>query len=308
MNIGQRILNCFKQAYPKALKTAWWMIRIMLPVSLGVMLLQYFGVLQYISEYLTPIFKYIGLRGECALVYITSVLLNIYAAIAVIGTLSLDLREITILAVMCLIAHNMIVETAIQNKTGSSVTRIILIRIICSFAGAFLLNWLLPKTTTTSIFSSGSVHYNGIFDVLKYWGTTSFWVSFKVILIVTGLLFVQKILDEFGAMDKLSALFKPFMAPMGLSSKISFDWIIANTIGLTYGSAIMIEQVETGKLSLKDANFLNHHIAVSHSLLEDTLLFFSIGVSLSWLLWPRICIAIAVVWLYRLEKHYFQKK
>lgn len=304
-NFGVRIFNCFRLSYRKALKTAWWMIRIMLPVSLAVMFLQYFGILQYISEYLTPVFKYLGLRGESALVYITSVLLSIYAAIAVIGTLALNMREITILAVMCLIAHNMIVETAIQKRTGSSATRIVLLRIICSFVAAFLLNWLLPKSTGASVFSKADVHYAGIFDVLGVWFSTSFWLSVKVILIVTGLMFLQKILDEFGIMDVLSGIFRPLMVPMGLSSKISFHWIIANTIGLTYGSAIIFEQVETGKLSLKDADMLNHHIAVSHSLLEDTLLFFSIGVAASWLLFPRIIIAIVVVWLYRLEQAYF---
>jgi hypothetical protein len=302
-----RIFSCFRNSYKKALSTAWWILRIMLPISLAVMVLQYFGILQYISDFLSPVFKHIGLHGESALVYITCVLLNIYAAIAVIGTLALNMREITILAVMCLIAHNMIVETTIQKRTGSNVIRIILLRIICSFIAAAALNWLLPKTLHASSFSSHNVNYGSITEVFRSWFSISFWLSLKLILIVTGLMFLQKILDEFGVMDILSRIFRPLMAPLGLSSKISFHWIIAITIGLTYGSAIMFEQVETGKLSIFNANILNQHIAVCHSLLEDTLLFFSIGVAISWLLFPRIIIAIAVVWLYRLEKYIFKK-
>jgi hypothetical protein len=307
-NILHRLAGCFKSSWRKALKTAWWMIRLMLPISLGVMLLQYFGILQYISTYLTPVFQHIGLPGESALVYITSFCLSIYAAIAVIGTLALDMREITILAIMCLIAHNMFIETAIQKRTGSSPIRIVLVRIISSFAAAIIFNWLLPKTGIIGEGAHKEIQYTGLLNLLETWFAGSFWLSAKIVLLVTGLMFLQKILDEFGFMDILSKIFKPFMKPMGLSNKISFHWIIANTIGLTYGSAIMFDQVETGKISLKDADYLNQHIAVSHSLLEDTLLFVAIGVSAWWITFPRIAIGIIVVWLYRLEQKIFKIK
>ena len=302
MNVGKRVLNSFHTAWPKALRTAWWMIRIMLPVSLAVMVLQYFGILNYISEWLTPIFKHIGLPGESALVFITSFLLSIYAAIAVIGTLALDMREITILAIMCLISHNMIIETAIQKKTGSSVKRIVLVRIIGSFAGAFLLNWLLPHSSEIAGAAKDSIHYANLSDLFVHWFNSSFWLSIKVVAIVVGLMFLQKLLDEFGVMGILSSIFKPLMRPMGLSEKTSFLWLVANTIGLTYGSAIMIEQVESNKITPENADMLNHHIAINHSLLEDTLLFVAIGVSAFWITIPRIALAMVAVWEYRAEK------
>ena len=104
----------------------------MLPVSLGVSVLQYMGILNIISDLLNPAFHLVGLPGASALVFITSAVLNIYACIAVIGTMILDMREITILALMCLISHNMIVETAIQKKTGSSAVRIVVVRLLSS--------------------------------------------------------------------------------------------------------------------------------------------------------------------------------
>jgi hypothetical protein len=302
MSIISRIIFCLKAALPKALKTAWWMIRIMLPVSLGVMLLQYFGLLIYISKFLTPIFQYIGLPGEAALVYITSALLSIYAAIAVIGTLALDMREITILAIMCLIAHNMIFETAVQKKTGSSALRMILLRIIMSFIAAALFNFFLPSKLGAGWVSHNNIQDAGIINLLEVWVRDSVWLSFKVVLVVTSLMFVQKILDEFGIMDFLSKAFRPFMKPMGLSERTSFQWIIANVVGLAYGSAIMIEQVNSGSLPFEDADLLNHHIAISHSLLEDTLLFVAIGVSAPWIIFPRIVLAIFSVWEYKFEK------
>ena len=49
-------------------------------------------------------------------------------------------------------------------------------------------------------------------------------------------------------------------------------------VGLAYGGAIMVEQMEQRKLSYGDGNLLNHHLAVCHSLLEDTIIFAAIGV------------------------------
>jgi hypothetical protein len=62
----------------------------------------------------------------------------------------------------------------------------------------------------------------------------------------------------------------------------------------------MIDHVERGRLSRKHADILNSHIAVSHSLLEDTLLFVAVGASLFWITVPRIILAALVVWIKRL--------
>jgi hypothetical protein len=70
---------------------------------------------------------------------------------------------------------------------------------------------------------------------------------------------------------------------------------------LGYGGAIMINEAEEGRLSKEDADLLNHHIAISHSQLEDPLLFVSIGYNYGVLLWPRILLAILFVWIRRFE-------
>jgi hypothetical protein len=298
----RRLKNCLHEAFPKAIKSAWWMIRLMLPVSLSVMFMQYFGILEYFARYLTPIFKYVGLPGESAVVFLTSVFLNIYTAIPIIGTMPLDMREISILAIMCLISHNMIFETAVQKKTGSSAIRMIFLRIAFSFLAAFIFNFLLPGDKKFHGSHAEIFKYNGILNLLEVWFKDSFSISVKVILIVISLMFLQSILEEFGIMKILARLFVPLMKPMGLSEKTSFQWIIANTVGLSYGSAIMFDQVESGALPLNDADLLNHHIGISHSLLEDTLLFVSIGVSAPLIIFPRIILAMISVWEYKAEK------
>ena len=90
------------------------------------------------------------------------------------------------------------------------------------------------------------------------------------------------------------------MQIMGLSRDSSFLWFVAQTLGLTYGSVVMIDAVENNEISARNADLLNYHIAVNHSLLEDTLLFVAIGVPAGWIIFPRILLAIVVVWSVRL--------
>jgi hypothetical protein len=95
------------------------------------------------------------------------------------------------------------------------------------------------------------------------------------------------------------------MKLFGLPLQSAFLWLVANVVGLAYGSAIMIEYVKSGKANRYEANLLNHHIAISHSLLEDTLLFVAIGVNAMWVTFPRVIMAMIVVWGVRL---FFKKK
>jgi hypothetical protein len=121
------------------------------------------------------------------------------------------------------------------------------------------------------------------------------------VILVNLLLILQKILNEFGLISWLLKPFLPLLRLMGLPANTGFLWIVAYTLGLGYGGAIMINQSEEGKLSREDADLLNHHIAISHSQLEDTLLFVAIGYHFAILIFPRIMLAIVYVWLRRLE-------
>ena len=292
----KRLYISILNAYPKARKTVWWLLKIILPISLAVSFLQYWGIIAQIAFLLAPIFSLIGLPGESAIVFISSIFLSLYAPIAIIATLVLDIREITILALMCLISHNMIVETAIQKKTGSSAIIMFLLRIFASFVGAYLLNLLLPGHLGVSEVTQKQVVFTNTAEMLLNWVISAGWLSLKITLIVSGLMMLQSILKEFNILSVLSRSFSPLMRVMGLSNDSSFLWFVAQTLGLTYGSAVMIEEVDRNEISPENADLLNYHIAINHSLLEDTLLFVAIGVPASWIIVPRFVLAIIVVW------------
>jgi len=298
--IKKRLIRCVKTALPQGTKTAFWLLKLTIPVSFGVFLLDFFGVLNVIAGWTSPAFKLIGLSGEASIILITSFFTNIYSVIAVMTTMGTGYREGTILAVMCLISHALIVETAIQKRTGSAPWRMVTIRLMASFIAAFGLNLILPAEAITN--SENIIHTVGEFTpALTNWLSAMLVTTLKIIILVNLLLILQKILNEFGLIKWILMPFAPLLKVMGLPSSTGFLWVVANTLGLGYGGAIMISETEEGKLSREDADLLNHNIAISHSQLEDPLLFVAIGYPLGILIWPRILLAILFVWIRKFE-------
>lgn len=289
------------------MKTAWWLIKITVPVSLGVLLLDFYGLLDVMARYTGPLFRLMGLPGVSAIVLITSVFTNIYSVVAVLTTLNLPVREGMIIATMCLVSHGFLIETAVLKRTGSSVFRKLLLRLVSSLIIGFWLNLMIPGEPAINFISPNRSHGKLSFVLLNWLRAISA-TTLKIIILVNLLLILQKIMEEFGLIKWLEKPLSPLLKLMGLPEKTTFSWIVANAIGLAYGSAIMISLVEEGKMNKQEADLLNHHIAVSHSQLEDPLLFLTLGYTIHWLIWPRVVIAIAAVWLRKAELRYFPKR
>jgi spore maturation protein SpmB len=299
-----RLKKCILTALPKGMKTAWWLIKITVPVSLGVLLLDYYGVLDVMAKYTGPLFRLMGLPGVSAIVLITGIFTNVYSVVAVLTTLHLPVREGMIIGTMCLVSHGFLIETAVLKKTGSSVVRMLLLRLISSFAIGFWLNLMIPGEPAVSFISPNRSH-GELTEVLINWLRTISVTTLKIIILVNLLLILQKIMEDFGLIKWLEKPLSPILKLMGLPQKTTFSWIVANAIGLAYGSAIMINLVEEGKMNRQEADLLNHHIAVSHSQLEDPMLFLTLGYTIHWMIWPRVIIAIIAVWLRRAELRFF---
>lgn len=295
-DIPQRLFKCVKQALPKSAKMCLWLLKIILPLSLLVRLLQYYGIVDYLAEFLHPLFNLVGLPGATAIVFITSVFLPLYAAIAVMTSLAITLREATILTLMCLLAHNLPVECAVTKKTGSSFIGMFALRVVMAFVVAIFLNLILSPNDTPFMQTIAAVNDASIVGVLEAWLHSSLSLVVTIILIVTGLMILQRMLTEFHLIEVISRPLRPLMKVFGLPPSSPFLWIVGNLVGLAYGGAIMADMVEEGKLSLDDSNAVNHHLAISHSLLEDTLLFVALGINLWIIVGTRLLFAIIVVW------------
>jgi hypothetical protein len=298
--ITHRIKRSIISALPKGMQTAWWLIKITIPVSFGVMLLDYFGILSLIALYTGSLFRHFGLPGASAVVLVTSIFASIYSVVAVLSILELPMREGIILATMCLVSHNFIVETTVTTRAGSSTIRMLLLRLGGSFVVAWMLNLIMPGSISPDTHTIAR-HQQDFSEMLMFWFNSTTRVIIKILVLVNVLLIFQRIMDEFGWITAIEKPLSPLMKIMGLPRSTTLSWVVANLIGLAYGSAIMIDESEKGKMSREDADLLNHHISLSHSQLEDPLLFLTLGFTIHWLIWPRLIIAIAAVWLRKAE-------
>ena len=73
-DIKQRFCAAVKRALKPAMRSAFWLLRMMIPITLFVVILDYLGFVQVIADFASPLFNLLGLDGRAALVCITSAL------------------------------------------------------------------------------------------------------------------------------------------------------------------------------------------------------------------------------------------
>jgi spore maturation protein SpmB len=296
----ERARKAVVEILPNTFRTCWWLIKITVLISVAILFLRYFNILPWFSSLISPAFNLVGLPGEAALAYVTGYFVNVYSAIAVIATLDLDIRAITILSVMVLCSHNMITETAVQKKTGSSAVRMVVIRTFSAFLLGFTLNLVMPGEVVAQALQYGPVTLS-LQELLRDWLFSTLEIIVKMTVLIIALSVLQKILSEFGVIRWISKFLRPLLTIFGLPAKTSFLWIVANILGLAYGAAVMIDEYKSGKVDKTDIDLLNHHIGISHSNLEDLLLLSSVGGMILWLLISRWLMSCLLVWELRAE-------
>lgn len=293
-------------ATPRALRTIWWIFRITAVISFVMFLLKYTGLLIWISALVSPVFLLFGLPGDAAMAYVSGYFINVYSCVAVVSTISLTAREMTILGAMTLAAHAIPVETAVQHKTGSPSWYCVLVRTLGSLALGITLNLLLPGRAevwtgqTVPLSEIPLIAIQGDFRPMFFeWLLGLLKLSLWMTCLIWLLNVLQRILYEFNLMERISRLFRPLLKVFGLGEKTSFLWIVANVVGLSYGSAVMLDEAERGNLSLRDINLLNTHIGISHSNLEDLLLVSALGGVWYVILLSRWILVTILVWMLR---------
>ncbi|HYH02359.1 MAG TPA: nucleoside recognition domain-containing protein [Bacillota bacterium] len=303
IDAGNFLQNILWTGLREGIQASWSIIKIMVPISFGVALIKYFGIVNELSRVLSPLCCFLGLRGEAILALISGYLINCYSAIAVMATLALSAKEVTILATMLLLCHTLPIEMGVQKKAGGAFGVILLTRLFSSLMAGFVLNLIIPGNTGfTNIQPVGNTavpsesFIQAIFSCLK-----ENTVIFKIIVINISIAVFYRLLKRYRILEKLSNGFKPVMLILGLPKDMVFLWSVTNVLGLIYGASLLIEAKKNNNLAEVDLKRLNLSLATCHALVQETANFLAIGASLPFLLIPRIVIAISSVWLYNLR-------
>lgn len=135
--------DTFKRGFLSGLEVTWQLAKIVVPIYFIVTFLKYTPLMNFITWIFSPVMGIFGLPGRAAIALVLGNLVNLYAAIGAMVSLSLNAREITILGIMLSFCHSLPVETALAKKIGLSAANVVLVRASLSIIAGILFNLIL---------------------------------------------------------------------------------------------------------------------------------------------------------------------
>ena len=283
---ADRIFSSIRRGFISGIVTCWLLLKVMIPTMVLVQVLKVTGLLGSMAAMAAPLMNLFGLPGESSLVLITGGLVNIYAAIAVAVNIPLTAKGMTILAIMVLIAHNLIVETAVQSQSGTPAWVTLPVRITAAIFGGLLFAWIIP--------GGGEVIVQaGLPAGVDSWGRIILanGISLgKIIVIILGLMVVMDLSREFGLMDRITAALSFPMKFLGMDRRTSLVTAVGLLLGLAYGAGLIIDETRQNNIGKDEILATNIFLGTNHALIEDTLIFVAVGAGLGWILLGRLII------------------
>jgi hypothetical protein len=241
----------------------------------------------------------IGLPSMAALPLFAGLLTGIYGAIAAMALLPLTIDQMTLIAIFLLISHNMIQESMIQSQSGFSFLKAMIFRLIASIVTVMAVSYFMGRVTTAAdtLTAAPVPTHEPFFSMLNTWSLTTLVLSGKILAIIMTLMMVLEIMKSYNLIDRIVRMLSLVLKTLGLGRQTGFLWLTAAVFGLTYGAAVIVEEVKEGNLSKDDLERLHLSIGINHAMIEDPALFMSLGLS-PFLLWgPRLATAILAVQL-----------
>ncbi len=311
-NVNQ-LLTFFLKVFKDTGKTCWILFKIMIPISILVKIIQELGLLPYIGQALAPIMNLVGLPGETGFIWATSLIVNIYGGLltylSLADSLSLTSAQITVLLTMILVAHTFPIELQIARKAGVKLIVMFLIRFVFAILLGFILfqtysffGVLEAKAVTPQIVNQQNTSFvNWIIHEIQNYAT--------IILFIFGLVLILELLKITGIIDLINKLLYPVLRLLGIGKELLPIAVVGLTLGISYGGAIIIKEVNEGKASRRDVFYALTLMGLCHSMIEDTMLMFAMGGDLSGILFGRIVFALIISFLIvKLTKGFSDKK
>jgi len=281
---------------------------ILLPLTVAMGLLDWCGAIRLLDRFFGPATAFFGLPGSSVLALVAAAFIDIYAGVAVMAFLSLDMRAAVILAVICLASHSLIAETAAMKKSGSSATKMVLLRLVFGLAAGWGTHLVLAPGFGETAFSVAlGLGVTPVARIAGAWGLRAAALSLDIAIIVMAVGALRIVLEEFGGMTFLSRILAPFMRFVGLDPADSLYWVSANVAGYPYCAGLLTGDIESGKIKRQDGDLFNHNALFCHALVEDTAFFMVLGLPMFWLVIPRLVMATVLTWIERIRRRYVRR-
>jgi hypothetical protein len=291
------------------LATVRELLVVMVPVIVIMTAIEAMGFLPKIAGLFAPAMRFLRLPGDAALVFISGVFVNLYSAVAVAANIALTVKQITVLALLGLICHNLPVECAVQKKAGTGVWATLAVRLLTGFLGAYAASRLIPETGRWihRATEAGAAQTLTRRELLWLRATGNAVFLAKVVVIIMALMILMEFLRQTGVLRWLMILLRPVTWLSGLSSEAGFPVMTAAAIGLAFGAGTVIAEARRGELSPQEQFRANVFMGTTHSLFEDTMLFVILHASVLWLVVGRLAIGCLAVRLFSLTRWLYLK-
>jgi spore maturation protein SpmB len=264
------------------------------------------GVVGQVLAIVDPVAAMAGLPGEALFVFGLSMFFNFYAALGALAAFGLGVRDTTIITLMCLLAHNLAYESALMKKTGSAATKMLFMRIGWALAAGWLMNVLLAADMGPAVLPAIDTALS-LFDFGQAWIAQAGLIIGVMAVLLALLRIMRALLEEFGIIIYLSRFIAPFLKFFGLPAREGLPWLLAALSDYKGACKLMDARIKDGAMKKQEADLFNHHAALCHGILEDSALAMILGLSLFWLILPRLAIALVVVWVERVRRHRFRR-
>ena len=273
--------------------------KILIPFIFVIKILEEIGVVKLISNFFEPVVQLMGLPAELGIVWVTAIIVNVYAGIVVfinvVPTLDLTVAQITVLTLIILIAHNILVESSISRAAGVSFFYAAFLRIGMAFiAGVILskiyLNFGFLQEKFSLVLEQQVVdadYYSWIIGQLKN--------LTYILLIICILVISLNLLKAIGVEKLIRKLLEKPLKIMGISPSAINIIIVGLTIGIQFGGGLLIRDVKSGTINKQSILISLSLLNLVHAVIEDTILMTILGGHISGILFFRVIFSLVVV-------------
>ena len=279
----------FKNTLNSSFKSAWIILKLVIPIYILADILFYYNTLSYVSFMVEPFTSMLGLPAEASLAIISGIFLNLYAAVAFAAPLDMTPHQWSILAVFLGICHSLVVESVIMKKIGISTFYSYSMRFLVGLFVAYL-TYLMPASWFEAIISDDNflkVTYSSFTDLIIGSSYDAVVLSLKIIVLITILIYIMDFIKT-----------RKFVLESQKNVSKGFSIVVGVILGITYGAGILIQEAKSGAISKPDLFYIGTFLMICHAIIEDTLLFVIFGADFTMVIVIRTIAAIVISYLF----------
>lgn len=290
----------FKRGSHVGLQTAWDLGKIIFPITFIVSILKYTPVIPWVVGVCEPIMKWVGLPGEAAIPFVLANFLSLYAGIGAVLSLDLTVKEVFILAIMISFSHNLFIESAVAIKVGIRLSVVLLVRLGLAIVAAYVIHIFWQggeQAARYGLMSSVDSAISGWPSLLMHAFQTAFIGVFQLVIIIFPLMIFIQWMKDSHALAMFSHWMKPFTKLLALSANTSTALGAGLLFGLAFGAGVIIQQYKEEVIAKKDMTLLFIFLVACHAIIEDTIIFIPLGISVITLFLIRFIVAVLLTML-----------